>query len=123
MWHTLTRYAMDVLAVALALPGVEMDRRRGPGAWLPRVRSRAHYARRREPEELAHLRRVISWADRAMPGGPNCYRRVLLQMRIDAGAAEQRIHLGLMEGGGRASGHAWLEGEDPGRRYDAEIVL
>jgi len=115
----------DVVAVLMALPASVLNRHRGPAVIVSRLRSRAVQCRRRSPEGRARLRRVIGWVDRFMPGGPNCYRRVLLQIQLDGGAAEQPIHFGLMESGAPGSGHVWLEDEPEGTRrlYDAEIVL
>lgn len=38
-------------------------------------------------------------------GGANCYRRVLLEAALDAGAAREDVVLGLNVG---RTGHAWL---------------
>jgi hypothetical protein len=60
-----------------------------------------------------------------MPGGGNCYRRVLLETRLDPEAASRQIVMGLVSGGGPRSGHAWFEGDgEPGRMaYDAVISV
>jgi len=67
---------------------------------------------------------VIRLVDRCFPSGGNCYRRVLIEIGMDAGAAAERLHLGLRADGGLNSGHAWLESA-PGRLdpYDAEFVV
>ena len=46
------------------------------------------------------------------PGGPQCLRRVLLELALDAGAAEETVRLGLDP---RATGHAWIVGREPDR--------
>jgi hypothetical protein len=75
---------------------------------------------RRSPSERAVLRRAIAVVDRLMPGGANCYRRVLLEIALDAGAAKQPVMLGLRNGGGPRTGHAWLDGVEPSASsYDA----
>lgn len=59
-----------------------------------------------------------------MPGGPNCYRRVLLETALDAGAAKEKIVFGLRAGGTLRSGHAWFSSRRDGdERYDVEIAL
>jgi len=104
--------------VLLVLPTVERGRlREGPEPLAQRLRRRAR--RSRSHIEREELRRVIRWVDARMPGGPNCYRRVLLETALDAGAARERIVFGLRKGCGRASGHAWLEGEGAGEGFEA----
>lgn len=66
---------------------------------------------------------MIRWVDARVPGGPNCYRRVLLETALDASAARERIVFGLRQGGGRASGHAWLEGQPEGEGYEATFSV
>jgi hypothetical protein len=51
---------------------------------------------------------MIALVDRVLPGEPNCLRRALLEIALDAGAAEEPLHLGLKVPGGPRSGHAWL---------------
>jgi hypothetical protein len=80
----------------------------------------------RAPEQRNTLRRVIRQIDARVPGGPNCYRRALLEMRLDAVAAREPLHLGLRAHGGPNSGHAWLgqpvSAEDSAH-YDAQFVV
>jgi hypothetical protein len=69
---------------------------------------------------------MIRLVDRLFPGGANCYRRTLLEIALDAGAAEERLFLGLKEQGGPASGHAWLESwpdAAEASRYDAIVEI
>jgi hypothetical protein len=70
------------------------------------------------------LHRIISLVDRLLPRPANCYRRALVEIAMDAGAATEPLHFGLRAGGGKDSGHAWL-GAQPavGARYDAEFIL
>jgi hypothetical protein len=80
--------------------------------------------RQRSPRERATLQSLIRLIDRAFPSGPNCYRRALVEMAVDAGAAVEPLHLGLAAEGGPNSGHAWLASSlDRGGRYDAELVV
>ena len=73
--------------------------------------------------ERVRLRWVIHLVDRCFPSGPNCYRRVLVEIAMDAGAAAEPLHLGIQADGGFGSGHAWLASERPIERYDASFVV
>jgi hypothetical protein len=67
---------------------------------------------------------VIRFVDSLFPSGPNCYRRALVEIAMDAGAAAEPLHMGLLADGGLNSGHAWLDSAaDPTRSYDAEFVV
>lgn len=118
-------FVLDVASIVWVLPGIEIGRRRrGPLPMISELRQCARRGPERSPARRAHLRRLISLADRLMPGGANCYRRVLLTIRLDKEAAGQAVHLGLMAHGAPRSGHAWLAGDAEVRMsYDAEIVL
>ena len=116
----------ELARVARALPLVEWGRRtRGPEPLVARLRDRGRRASRRSPEARADLRRVIAAVDRLLPGQPSCYRRALLEIGLDAGAAEEPLHLGLRVPGGPRSGHAWLGGDPsgPGRDYDVQLDM
>lgn len=126
MRHSLVDWVGDLLAIMCALPAVELGRRRmGLGPLILKVRERGRNAHRRCQAGRARLRRIVRWVDQVIPGSPNCYRRVLLQIGSDAGFAEQPVHLGLMAHGAPRSGHIWLadEPQNPSVRYDAQIVL
>ena len=66
------------------------------------------------------MRRVIRLVDRFFPAGPNCYRRALVEMAMDSGAAKEQLHLGLNLSSGVA-GHAWLSSDAPAAAYEAEF--
>jgi hypothetical protein len=76
----------------------------------------------RDARARARLQWLIRAVDRLFPSGPNCYRRALVEIGIDAGAAAERLHMGLSAFGGRDSGHAWLTSSPGTERYDAEFV-
>jgi hypothetical protein len=96
----------------------------GPAASVARFRAQGRLRPRRQGAALTRLRRFISVVDRFFPGGPNCYRRVLAEIALDAGAADEPLHLGLARGGSSGSGHAWLgDRREPDARYDVELVL
>jgi hypothetical protein len=62
--------------------------------------------------------------DACMPGGGNCFRRALMQVALDPEAAAAPINLGLRNGGGPRSGHAWLGPRtEPAGTYDAEFSV
>jgi len=121
--------AADLVRVLGVLPAVEWGRRReGPGPLVERLRSRGRRARRRAPDAHEDLRRIIRVVDRCLPGEPSCYRRALLEMSLDAGAAEAPLRLGLRVPGGPRSGHAWLGDaghpvEEPGGPYDVQLDM
>lgn len=112
----------ELLRTLWALPSIEWGRRtEGPEPLLERLRRRAR--KRRSPEARSNLRRVIRWVDARMVGGANCYRRVLLETRLDAGAAREKVVFGLRPGSSKGSGHAWLESEAEGDGYEVRFRL
>jgi hypothetical protein len=119
----------DVASVLACVREVEQARvSESPERTLPRLRARGRMTRKRSTVEQQRLRGVIRFVDRLMPGGDNCYRRVLLEMAVDADAATKPVVFGLKKGGGLRSGHAWFRGredDDPRarERYDAEFVV
>ena len=72
----------------------------------------------------ARLQRVIAAIDARLPGDPSCYRRALLEICLDAGAAEEPLHMGLKVPGGHRTGHAWLGGSPaPVGAYDVQVDI
>jgi len=120
------RRVLEMARVCAALPRVELERRlRGPGVSVPALRERGRACRERDARERAVLHRAIAAVDARLPGGGNCYRRVMLEIRLDRGAASERVSLGIDARGGPGSGHAWLgDGpSDDGRDYESIIAL
>jgi hypothetical protein len=115
----------DLLHVLVLSPAVERARtREGLQPLLKRLRARGSSSRRRDPQARSRLRRAIGLVDRLFPGGPNCYRRVLLEIALDAGAAEEPVRLGFRAGGGARTGHACLESDPTSlESYDAVFTL
>ena len=113
----------DLARVLLALPVVELARgTEGPACLVPRLRQRGSLRRRRNARGRARLQRLISAIDAGLPGSPSCYRRVLLEIYLDAGAAEEPLHMGLKVPGGPRSGHAWLGGSPAAAdAYDVQV--
>jgi hypothetical protein len=105
----MTAWLADLARVVVALPLVEIGRLSlGPARILPRLRWAAGRRHRRSTLERESLRRLIASVDARLPDGGNCYRRALLEISIDAGAAEEKLYMGLKKQGGPRSGHAWL---------------
>lgn len=92
--------------VALA----ERLRRASPRDAIAAMRARGAAAKRRSLVGRARLRRAIGWVDAFVPGGESCYRRVLLELALDAGAAREPVVFGLDVG---RTGHvAFKDRED-----------
>jgi hypothetical protein len=66
-----------------------------PERALARMRELGARAVRRGPVGRARLRRAIGWVDALFRSGPNCYRRTLLELALDRGAAEEIVVFGL----------------------------
>lgn len=99
----------------------------GPRTAIASARKAGSGRRIRAEAERLRLRQFIAAIDRRLPGGPNCYRRALVEMALDGGAAAEVVQLGFRDVGGAGSGHAWLGGEieqdDKGSPYDAIVSL
>jgi Transglutaminase-like superfamily len=114
----------ELTRALMVLPRAELvSRRLGPRPAAAAVRRIGSVKRRRSPADRARLQRAIRWADRLYPGKRTCYRRVLLEMALDSGAASEALMLGFQAGGAPGSGHAWLGSHDQGHRYDAVISV
>jgi hypothetical protein len=118
------RSLVGVLEVVSVAVRVERDRaRKSPSSLLSDLRRRGAHRARRDAAARSRLRRAITLVDSVFPSGPNCYRRALVEIAIDAGAAAEPLYLGLSETGIPQSGHAWLGDTADSRRYDAEFVV
>jgi hypothetical protein len=119
------RRAMDTVSVLAGAVYVNWARSRvGPAPLIASLRARGRRRIARTPSERARLRRLIGAVDRRFPSGPNCYRRVLTEVLLDAGAAHEAVHLGLSASGLPGSGHVWLHSDPPSptETYEAELV-
>lgn len=119
----LTATLVEVGRVCAVLSRVEGARRReGLRAALVHSRRRGRASRRRSLAARLRLRRAIGWVDARMPGGSNCYRRALLEIALDGGAAGDPLLLGfnLEE---QLSGHAWLAGQSDASAYQFTVRL
>src|SRR6185312_10245741 len=118
-------YLRDLLSVLLFSVRVNRSRRRvGPQQLVAALRARGQSCPKRSPQQRSRLRALIHRVDRLFPSGTNCYRRALVEIGLDAGAAAEPMYLGLRAGGGKNSGHAWLS-SDAGTsdKYDATFVV
>ena len=115
----------DFVRVLTVVPYVEWGRRhRGPGPLTAKLRKRGAAGPVRSQQRRVVLRKLIGAVDARMPGGPNCYRRALIEMSLDAGAAREPLSLGLRPHGGPKSGHAWLGAPEPGAEvYQARFEI
>ena len=115
----------ELTRVLLMLPQVELARRaEGPAPLVNRFRVLGRRRRTRSVAERKRLQRVIARVDACLPDRGNCYRRALLEIALDAGAAAEPFHMGLKASCAPLSGHAWVGTQATGESaYDAIIAL
>lgn len=82
---------------------------RGPAEAVSLQRARGRKERARTGDGRRLLRRAIVSIDARYPGGGNCFRRVLVELALDAGAAGDRLVFGLDIG---RTGHVAFEGAE-----------
>lgn len=117
---------LETFRVLWALPAVELARLRlGPTEAIGMARRLGVRRSSRDASSRARLGRLIGFVDRHWPTGPNCYRRVLLEMALDGNAAREALVMGFRADGGTGSGHAWIASQPPPphERYDAVISV
>ncbi len=114
-------FALEVVRTTRLVPAVDRGRKHDP----PEVVVAAMRARgtktgvARGPIGRARLRRAISWVDALGPGGASCYRRILLELALDAGAARETVVFGLDVG---RTGHvAFADREE--RTFDVSFAI
>jgi hypothetical protein len=114
--------AIQVLALASRVEAYL--RTKGFADVLAYFRWRARLAPQRKPIQRKRLRRAIGWIDARMPGGGNCYRRVLLEIALDGGAARESVLVGFHIQTNQVTGHVWLLSEQAeSGSYDALFQL
>ncbi len=114
----------DLVRVVCVLPWVEYARiRLGPRPAVVAMREMGKRRAGRSQSGRAQLQQIVRWVDALFPRGRNCYRRVLLETALDAGAASESVLLGFRQGGGPGSGHAWLASSLEGAGYDCVISV
>ncbi|MBX3215462.1 MAG: hypothetical protein KF850_25720 [Labilithrix sp.] len=82
-------------ALGVAREAERLRRGKSPEEAVRATRERGRDAQARGPVGRARLRRAIGWVDAASLGGPNCFRRTLMEMALDAGAARETLVFGL----------------------------
>jgi hypothetical protein len=104
-------FVVELARAARTVRAAEAARASGsPDGAIAAMRARGRRTTRRGPVGRARLRRAIGWVDALVPSGANCYRRTLLELALDAGAAEETIVFGLDIG---RTGHvAFADRED-----------
>jgi hypothetical protein len=115
---------MEVVRVLGVVFAVESDRKHTSlhaAAKAARLRASGRWTR--SLDERQSLRRAITLVDRRMPNGPNCLRRALVEMSLDAGSSRELLLAGFKAGGSAGTGHAWLESQSVAERYDAVIPI
>jgi len=114
-------FSVEVLrALALVREAERLREHTPPEHAVHAMRERGRSAPRRGPIGRARLRRAIGWVDAAYPRkGGNCFRRVLVEIGLDAGAAEETLVFGLDVG---ETGHvAFKDAED--RTFDVAFEV
>jgi hypothetical protein len=116
---------LDLLRALLVSRDIERDRQRlGPHEIVMNLRRRGMRCRKRDAVKRVRLEGIIRLVDRLFLVGPNCYRRALIEIAMDAGAAAETLHLGIDTAGDLTSGHAWLgPSSDRAPSYHAEFSL
>jgi hypothetical protein len=113
-------FATELVRVARRVRAIDARRMRDtPQRALAELRASGARAPARGPVGRARLRRAIGWVDAAHPGGPNCYRRVLLELALDAGAARETVVFGLDVG---STGHVAFEDREE-RTFDVAFSI
>lgn len=116
--------ASNLLGALIVLPAMERRRRvDGPEGATVAARRIGERQRMRSPTGRIKLRRAIGWTDRTLFGEPNCYRRVLLEIALDSGAAREPVIMGFRVGGGAGTGHIWLKSDPPLVDYDVTVAI
>jgi hypothetical protein len=110
----------ELLRALRLAPAAERSRKGSPPELAVRaMRQRGQAIEARGPVSRARLRRAIGWVDAAFPGGPNCFRRTLLELGLDGGAASETIVFGLDVG---RTGHvAFKDAEE--RDFDVAFAF
>lgn len=113
LWVELAR----VLRVAADVERMRL--RDSPDDCVAILRSRGARAKERGRVGRARLRRAIGWVDAGMPGGANCFRRVLIELALDAGSARRTLVFGLDVG---KTGHVAFASDEE-RRFDVAFEV
>lgn len=120
-WHEApASFASELLRAARIARASETRRTRSsPERAIAEARALGASADTRGPTGRARLRRAVGWIDGAFPSGPNCYRRTLMEIALDAGAARETVVFGLDVG---TTGHAALKDRED-RTFDVAFEI
>ncbi len=112
-------FAVEVARVTRVIRAVDAGRKHEtPEHVLAAMRQRGLATERsRGPIGRARLRRAIGWVDAL--GGASCYRRILLESALDAGAARETVVFGLDVG---RTGHVAFENREE-RTFDVSFAI
>ncbi|MBX3227140.1 MAG: hypothetical protein KIT84_35610 [Labilithrix sp.] len=114
------RLALEIArALSVARAAERLRLHAGPAEAVATQRRRGARRRRRSARGRRRLRRAITMVDARWPGGGNCFRRVLIELALDAGAARERLVFGLDVG---RTGHVAFEGTED-VTFDVAFVL
>ncbi len=113
-------FTAEVARVARRVRAIDARRLHDtPERVLTELRASGSTMKRRGPIGRARLRRAIGWVDAMVPGGPNCLRRVLLEVALDEGAANETVVFGLDVG---STGHVAFEDREE-RTFDVAFRI
>lgn len=114
-------FAIELARAARLAPLAERYRFDPPASAVRAMRRLGSRHPARGPIGRARLRRAIGWVDALHPAGPICYRRVLLELGLDRGAAEEAVVFGLDVG---RTGHvAFKETSGEDRVFDVAFEI
>lgn len=113
-------FTIEAARVVPLLRVVDRARRsESPERALAAMRARGAAQTERGPVGRARLRRAIGWVDAMLPGAASCYRRILLEVALDGGAAHETVVFGLDVG---STGHVAFEGREE-RSFDVAFAI
>lgn len=113
-------FTIELARVVPLVPAVDRARRNEtPERALAAIRAMGGARITRGPIGRARLRRAVGWVDALMPGGASCYRRILLEVALDGGAARETVVFGLDVG---ATGHVAFDGREE-RTFDVSFAI
>jgi Transglutaminase-like superfamily len=122
--HGIVTIMGEFLRVLIRMPLIEWRRRTLSLHHAVALARASHRGRRlRTRVGRVRLQQAIAFVDARMPGGPNCVRRSLMEITLDADAAGEPLYAGIKRGGGPRSGHAWLESHSVHESYDAIVSV
>jgi hypothetical protein len=103
-------FVRDVARALRLVPEAERARQAtSPEHAVAEMRARGRTCPARGALARARLRRAIGWVDALHPRGANCYRRTLLELALDGGAAREALVFGLDVG---RTGHVAFKGNE-----------